>query len=145
MLCKWKSDLILEWLRLAGTSGSTCPNPCSSIDTQSRVPRQLPKISKEETLQPLGSLCQCSIIHTAQKYCLVFRGNLLCSCLCPVWHWTPMSRAFASSSLHPPLRYLYTLMRSPRAFFSPGWTDPDPSTFPPRKSAQDLRRTFGST
>ena len=54
-------------MRLAGTSGSIKPKPCSSRDTQSRVPRatsrRLWKISKEETLQPLGSLCQHSITH----------------------------------------------------------------------------------
>jgi len=55
-------------LRLAGLSGSLCCSPCLSRDTQSRVPRvtsrRLWEIPKEETPQPLGSLCQCSV--TAQ-------------------------------------------------------------------------------
>jgi len=43
----------------------------SSRATQSRVhmamARQLLKFSKEDTPQPLGSLCQCSTTYTAQK------------------------------------------------------------------------------
>lgn len=75
--------------RLAGPTGSTCSNSCSSRDTQSRVsqtiPRQLLKIHKKKTPQPLrGNLCQCSVSHTAQKSFPVFRGNLLGSCLCPL-------------------------------------------------------------
>ena len=46
--------------------------------------RQLLHISREETPQPLGSLCQCSVSCTAQKGCLVFRGNLLCPSLFPL-------------------------------------------------------------
>ena len=45
--------------------------PPSSRATQSRVPRatarQLLEISKEDTPEPLGSLCQCSTSYTAQK------------------------------------------------------------------------------
>lgn len=33
------NSTIPEWLRLAEPSGSLWPNPCSSWDTQSRVPR----------------------------------------------------------------------------------------------------------
>lgn len=59
--------------------------PLLSTDTQSRVPtstsRQMLKISNEEILQSLGSLCQCSIIRTAL---LMLKGTLLCSSLHPL-------------------------------------------------------------
>ena len=57
--------------RKNGTSVPLRPKPCSSRNTQSRVPRaisrQLWKISKEEKAQPMGSLHQCSVTHTALK------------------------------------------------------------------------------
>jgi len=50
---------------------------------QGRVPRPMSrqpwKISKEESPQPLGSLCYCSLSCTAKKCCLVFRGTFLYS------------------------------------------------------------------
>ena len=50
-----------EWLRLEGISESIWSNPCSSRNTQSRVPRTTSRwfldISKEETLQPLWAVC----------------------------------------------------------------------------------------
>jgi len=53
------------WLSQAGPSVSLCPSPCSSSTTQSRVPRpmarRLLESSREETPQPLGSLCWCSV------------------------------------------------------------------------------------
>lgn len=56
-----------------------------SRDTLSRVPRptssQMLKISSEEILWPVGSLCQCSVTH---KALLVLRGTLLCSNLHPL-------------------------------------------------------------
>lgn len=57
--------------------------------------RQLSEISKKETPQPLGSLCQCSI--TAQKCCLVFSRNVPCFCLCPLLssrHWSLLKRTW---------------------------------------------------
>lgn len=61
-----------EWLSLAEFS-------CSSTDTQSTVPRinskQLPKISEEETPQPLGNLHWCSVTHS-EKISLIFRERL---------------------------------------------------------------------
>ena len=48
---------IPHWLGLKGTSGSIWPNPHSSRDTQSMVPRQLLEVSKEETPQPLWATC----------------------------------------------------------------------------------------
>lgn len=59
---------------MEGISVSLRPKPCSSRDTQSRVPRArsgwLLDISKEEIPQPVGSLCQCSNTLTA-KECLL--------------------------------------------------------------------------
>ena len=57
--------------RDAEAGRALCSHQCPSRDTQSRVPsttsRRLLKGSKEETPQPLGSLCQGSVICTAQK------------------------------------------------------------------------------
>ena len=49
----------------------------------------------------------------------MFRANLLCYSLCPlplVLSLGTTERGLAPSSLHPPFRYLYTLIRSPWAF-----------------------------
>lgn len=58
--------------------------PCSSRETQSRVPRSMPrqflKISKEETPQPLGNLHQCW--HPHRKNVFPDYQNLLCFSLC---------------------------------------------------------------
>lgn len=51
--------------------------------TQAHVQAAL-KISKEETPQPLGRLCQCSVSCATHNFFLIFRGNLLCSSLCPL-------------------------------------------------------------
>lgn len=48
----FKHHIVLEWLRLSRTAESICSNPCSSRDTQSRVPRLL-KILRRR----LHSLC----------------------------------------------------------------------------------------
>ena len=56
----------------AGTSASMWHNHCSSRDTHSRMHRTTSRtpleISKEETPQPLGNLCQQSSVCTAKKY-----------------------------------------------------------------------------
>ena len=88
LCCKWVLSLwdeyvcrIINGLKLTGPSGSLWPTSHCSRATQSRVPRptsrQLLETSREETPQPLGNLCQCSITCTVQKCCLLFRGNLL--------------------------------------------------------------------
>lgn len=62
-----------EWLRLAGTSGSTWLNPCPSRDTQSRVLRSvsrlLLKISEEETPQSLWATCASTQPLTQHRTC----------------------------------------------------------------------------
>lgn len=67
---------ITKWLRLEGTpEGHVVQAPCSSKATQSRLPRQLLKIStRRESLQPLR--CHCSITHTVKRF-LMFRQNFL--------------------------------------------------------------------
>ena len=70
---------ITACLRLAVTIGFICSTPGCSRDTQSRVPRATSKwLLKipEETLQPLGSLHQCSVTHTVKCF-LTFRRCLL--------------------------------------------------------------------
>jgi len=42
------------------------------------------KISKEETIASQDKLCQCSITHTIEKCCLIFRGKILCFSLYPL-------------------------------------------------------------
>lgn len=95
------SHRITEWLRLERPSGSIWPN-LHSRDSQRRVPRPktrwLLKVSKEgdptTSGQPVPVLCHC---------CLVFRGNLLCPCLCPLPPILALSTTKKSlaPSLHP--------------------------------------------
>jgi len=60
----------------------------------------------------LGNLFQCFVTCTVKK-CF-----LMCSCVpdfarCLLyWHWAPLEKSLAPSSLHPPFRYLYLLMKS---------------------------------
>jgi len=67
-----------------GLSVSLCLSPCSNSTTQSKVhkpmARRLLKSSREETPQPLSSLCQCSST-------LLFRESLVGYSLCP---WPPV-------------------------------------------------------
>ena len=86
----------------------------------------------------LVSVCQCSVTCTEQKCFLMFRGNILCSSLCPLLLVLALStteKSLAPSSSHLPFRNLYTLMRSPWTFSSPGWRVPAFSTSPYRRGA----------
>ena len=70
------------WLRLEaplGASGPTLPQHSHPELGPRPVSRQL--FSKEANPWPLGSLCQCSVTHTALKCFLVFRGSS-CAPLC---------------------------------------------------------------
>lgn len=73
------SELLTDWV-WKGPLGLSGPTPAQAVtlraECQDHTLRCLP-ISKEKILQPLGSLCQCSITCTAQECCLVFRGLVL--------------------------------------------------------------------
>jgi len=70
------------------------------------VPRWLLKIFLEEN----------SVTCTVKKCFLMFQWSLLCSSFCTVplvLRLNITEKSLAPSSLHPPVRYLCTLMRSP--------------------------------
>lgn len=87
--------------------------------------RQLLKTSKKwNSTTSLGNLCQCFDTCTINKCFLMFRWSFLCFSLCSLFPViAQMKRAWLLSSLHSRFRYLYTLIRFPRALF-PGWTVP---------------------
>lgn len=71
---------------------------------------------QEDSTTFLSNLCQCSVTRTVQKCFLVFRGNVPCSCLCPlslVLASGTTERSLALCPLHFSFRYLQTLMRTP--------------------------------
>ena len=131
-----------ERLRLEGTSAGHLVQPwCSSRATWNWLPRTMSRrllnFSKDgDTTASPGNLCQCSVTLSVTKCFLMFRGNLPCFSLCPlplVLSLGTTEQSLAPSSLHPPCRYWCTLMRSPWAFSSPGWTVPAPSASPHRR------------
>lgn len=70
----------------------------------------------------------------------MFRENLLCSSLFPtslVLVLAITEKILASSSLSPPFRYLWTLMRTPWASSSPSWTVPSLPASPHVRGAAD--------
>lgn len=114
-------------------SGGHLAQPCSSRDTQSTVPkavsRPLWKISKEEIPQPLSSVC--FITCTAQKWywCSEEASQPL------VLAWYTTEQSLALTSLHPPFKNLWTLMRSLWASSSPGWAVAAFSAFSHKRGA----------
>ena len=94
--------------------------PCSARATLSllsrTVSRQLLNISEGgDSTTALGKLCQCLVTPAVKKWFLMFRGNLPCFSWCPlplVLALGTTKRSLAPTPLHPPLRYLYTLIRS---------------------------------
>lgn len=100
----WKGPLEVIWSKLSLQQGH--PEHTTS--------HQLLKIFKEDTTS-LGNL-QCSVTQTAQTCFLMSRGNRLCSSLCLlpfILALRTTEKTLAPSSLHPPFRCLYTLIRSP--------------------------------
>lgn len=93
--------------------------PVLQQNKQSRVSsamsRRLLEIPKEDISRTsMGSLCKCSITCPAQKWCLVYRANFLCSSLCTVPLALSLStteRNLSPSSLHPLFRYSCTSIR----------------------------------
>lgn len=62
----------------------------------------------------LGSLCQLPVTHTAQRCFLMLRWNLLFFMLCHlslVLALSTTGRSLSLPSLHPPFKYLYTLLK----------------------------------
>lgn len=69
---------------------------------------------RKKTPQPLWALCQCSVTLTVEKVFLMLKGNLLCCCVLPlVLSLGSSEKTLDPSCLHPPFRYLDTLMRCP--------------------------------
>jgi len=82
---------------------------------------------------------------------LVFRGNLLCSSLCPwplVLALGTTGKGLALSPLHPPFRHLYTLMRSNQNLLFSALNSPNSVFSQERDStsfiAMVLHQTFSS-
>jgi len=90
---------ITEWLGLAGASGPICSNPCTSRDTQRRVPRAVSRwlleISKKETPQPLWETCASAPLpaqHRSASWCS--EGTPVCAHCLLSWHWAPLTTAW---------------------------------------------------
>ena len=100
---------ITEWLRYEGTSGGHL--------AQEEHPEQGAQSSVQTTLEDLqgGDPTACATC-TAQKCCLVLRGNTLCSSWCPrppVPALGTTEQSLVLASWHSLFRDLRTLMRSP--------------------------------
>lgn len=129
------------WLRLEGTSVDHSPNPSA----QATFPRAHHTIMCPvglwvfpETAVSLGNLCWCSATLTEKMFFLMASRNSLSSSLCSL----PLilllginEKNLTPSSWHPPIRLLYTSIRSPWTFSSQGSTGTAPSVFPHVPSA----------
>lgn len=122
----WKKTLHCRTTGKNEVEGSLW-NPFAHIPAPTRTPRAIPmwfwKVPKEENLQPVGSLCQCSVIHGApgvQREPPVCQRVFMASGPGTGHHW----QSVAPTSWHPPFRYWQTLMRSPCTSCSPGWAIP---------------------
>lgn len=113
-------------------------NPCSSMNTRSRVlrcmSRWLLEMSKE-TPQHLSNLCQCSVICTVKKLLWMSRRNLVCSSLCPLplpgtglhqkrpasFFLTPSPQIFMHISETPSLSLYFSLQSSSSSLSLPSY------------------------
>ena len=99
-----------------------------------------------ETSRPLWATCASAWSPSQWKsvsWCS--DRSLLCFSLCALPLVLPLGtteKSLALSSLHPPYRWLYTLIRSPQAFSSPGWRVPALS-FSSGEMLQSLTRLGG--
>lgn len=91
MLWILRSNIITEPQNGRGWQRSLCPPGPTPVPAgtpraggQDHVQVAFEDLQEGDTTASLGSLCQCSIIRTAQKCLLVFRQNLLYSSLCPL-------------------------------------------------------------
>lgn len=106
---------IREWLRWEGTSG---PTPCLSTATQSRLLRTVfrqPSVRWETPLSEHPALVLWHL-HSGKVYLdvqktLVFQFVPVASC--PVTSLDTTEKSLSPSSLQPPFRNLYALVRSP--------------------------------
>lgn len=110
-----KSYRIRECLTFKWTSGSICSNPSSSRDTHRPWP------GHAQSLSHYHSVSWSPVLLCARR--------LFCQ-PCKV------------SSLHPPFRYLHTVMRSPWTFSSPAWTTPPLSASPYRRGLNGTLSRF---
>lgn len=111
---------------------ASCPGP--SPDSLQRSPRtRTPPHSQASAWSPQAKMKKCF---------LMFWGALLCFRLCllsMVVSSSTTGKSLALSSLPPPFRRLYRLIRSsPWAFSSPEWTVPARSASPHRQGAPVL-------
>ena len=79
---------------------------------------------------------------TIKKCFPMFKQNLLCFSLCPLSLVLSLDTTLALSSLHPPFRYLSTLMRSPWHFSCPGWKVLPVSAFLHRRDVPFLSTSY---
>ena len=97
-----------------------CSTRATSIHLPTTVSRQLWSLSKDgDSTASLGNLCQCLVTPIVKNCFLMFRGKPPCFSLCPlplVLSLRTTKKSLAPSSLHPPFRYLYQLVRSPLSF-----------------------------
>lgn len=73
-------------------------------------------VSREgEYTTSLQSLCQCSATHSVKEFHFMLCWNFLCFSTWPLLLILSLGteKSLAPLPWHPPLRYLYTLMRSP--------------------------------
>ena len=78
---------------------------------QDRVQTAFEYLQGERLHNLFGNLLQCSVTLVVKKCFLMFRGNLLWFCPLPfVLSLGTTEKSLALSSLHPPFRYLYTLI-----------------------------------
>lgn len=110
-----------EWLKLEGTSNITLSNLLLMQDHLESVSQEFVWNFQGDFSTSLGNLCQCLATLTEKKRSLTFRWN--CLCLGPFASLNTTGKSLPLSSLHPPFRYPYTLMRS-SLNSPPGWTVP---------------------
>ena len=125
-------------------SGSICSTPCPAGPPAQGAQghfRWLLKISKEETPKPLWAACASA--PSPEQHVSAACCSEITSCahsgLCPltlVLALGTTAKSLAPSSLHPPFRYLYTLIRSPQSS-SPDRTVPALSASPHSRGALD--------
>lgn len=99
-------------VEVGGTTGSHLVQTSAQVGTPrkgcpNRVQESFEALQGGDSSTSLDNLCQGFVTCTAQKYCLVFKGNILCSSLCPLPLLLSLGtteKSLSLSSLHPPIR-----------------------------------------